>query len=147
MGTSGCAFVLPARGLPVDGPAAGGEDEPLHPRRQPRLDEAQGGHHVLLRVEDRILAADPHVDLGREVQHRLRPQLPHQVRDPGVLQVHAHEVRPGGHVGLEAAAQVVQHGHLVAFRHAAVRRVAADEPGPAGDEDAHPFSKTGTRPV
>ena len=112
-----------------------GEDDPPAVRGAHRLQQRQRAAHVGVPVVLRLLLRDADEALGREVQHRLGPDVGEHRRR--VVQRDLRERRARGDGVRVPGGEVVQHGHLVAAGQQGGRDYAADVAGTTGDEYAH----------
>ena len=129
--------VLPDRhrlGLAVGG-RGGGEDDPPAVGGPHGLEQRQRTGDVGVPVVLGLLLGRADEALGREVQHRLGPDVGQHGRR--VVQRDLRQRRARGHGVRVAGGQVVEHGHLVALGQEGGRDYAADVTGSAGDEYAH----------
>src|SRR4051812_19434116 len=117
------------------GGRGGGEDDPPAVGRAHRLEQRQRAADVDVPVLLRRLLRGADEALGREVQHRLGPDVGQHRRR--VVQRRLDEPRPGRDgVGVPGR-EVVEHRDLVAALEQRSRDYAADVAGPTGDENAH----------
>ena len=122
-------------GITVDGAASRSEEEAADAVLHAGLQQRRSPQQVHAGVEHGVLDRSTDARLGGLVDDRFRPLDREELVQPGRVDVHLVEARPGRQLLDVAGRQVVQDHHLVAGAEQPIGDVRADEPRPAADQD------------